>query len=174
MTTLAPLIDAPLTVQVHLAAAGLALALGPFVLWRQRRDRLHRVLGRVWIGAMLVAALGSFALESRWALVGTLGPIHLLSILALFSLFQGLRAALQRRFDVHRAYMRGLYLWGLGVTSVFTLLPGRTMHRVVFGTDTPQGFALVALGVALVALALWFRAWRKGGSGAAFPLHSAE
>jgi uncharacterized membrane protein len=176
MTTLAPLIDAPLTLQVHIAAALTALLLGPFVLLRQRRDRLHRALGRVWIGAMLVVALGSFALESRWALIGPFGPIHLLSVLALFSLFQGLRAAMQRRFDVHRAYMQSLYLWGLAVTAVVTLLPGRTLHRVVFGTDSVIGFALVAAAAAVVLLWVWLRLGqgRKAGAGAAFPLHSAE
>lgn len=174
MTTLAPLLDAPLDVQVHVAAAAVAVLLGPVVLLRPRRDGLHRALGRVWIGAMAVLALSSFALESRWALIGPFGPIHLLSVLALVSLVQGLRAAMQRRIVAHRAIMQSLYVWALGVTGVFTLLPGRTMHHVVFGADNPAGFGLVALGAAVVAMTLWWRARRKAGAGAAFPLHSAE
>lgn len=162
MTTLAPLIDAPLTLQIHLTAAFVSALLGPFVLFRQRRDRLHRTLGRVWIGAMALLALSSFALESRWALVGPFGPIHFLSVLTLVSLVQGLRAAMQRRIEAHRAIMQSLYLWALVVTGVFTLLPGRTLHRVVFGADTPAGFALVAGAIALVALAIWWRARPRG------------
>ena len=47
--TLQPYLDASLIVQVHVIAAAMALFIGPFVLWRKRRDRLHKVLGYIWV-----------------------------------------------------------------------------------------------------------------------------
>ena len=161
MTTLAPLIESPLTVQVHAAAALVAMLLGPFVLFRARRDRLHRSLGRVWIGAMAITALSSFGIHDM-ALIGPFGPIHLLSVLTLASLALGLRAAMQGRIAAHRATMRSLYFWALGVAGLFTLLPGRTMHQVVFGADTPAGFALLAGAVVVLALAVRWRPRPQG------------
>lgn len=161
MTTLAPLIDAPLIVQVHVAAALVSIGLGPFVVFRHRRDLWHRVGGRVWIGAMALTAISSFGIHG-FALVGPFGPIHLLSVLTLVSLTLGLRAAMQRRIEAHRAIMQSLYVWALGVAGLFTLLPGRTMHRVVFGADNPAGFALLAASAALLALVLWRRARPQG------------
>ena len=153
MTTLAPLMDAAPVVQIHAVSALLALVLGPVALFRRRRDRGHRVVGYTWIAAMAVTALSSFWINGM-ALIGPFGPIHLLSVLTLVTLTLGLRAARQRRIAAHRQMMQALYLWALGVAGLFTLLPGRVMHRVVFGADSPLGFAVLALAV-LGALALW-------------------
>ncbi|MEL7262317.1 MAG: hypothetical protein AAGK69_13125, partial [Pseudomonadota bacterium] len=48
---LEPLLNASLPIQIHVALALMALMLGPVVLWRNRRDRVHRVLGYVWAEA---------------------------------------------------------------------------------------------------------------------------
>lgn len=151
MTTLAPLLAADLTVQIHAFAALGALVLGPVVLWRRRRDGWHRAGGYLWVALMAVAALSSFGIHGI-ALVGPFGPIHLLSILTLGMLARGVRAALLRRIAEHQAVMRNLYVWALGVAGLFTLLPGRVMHRVVFGDETLPGFVVLALVVGVAAL----------------------
>lgn len=156
MATLAPLLDAAPLVQLHAAGALLSLALGPLVLFRRSRDRWHRIGGYVWIAAMVMTALSSFGIHG-FAMVGPFGPIHLLSGFTLVMLALGLRAAIQRRIEAHRRMMQGLYLWSLGVAGLFTLLPGRVMHRVVFGSDTPLGFALLTALALLIGVGLRWR-----------------
>ena len=165
---ISPILDAGLPVQIHLASVLLALVLGPFVLLRPRRDRLHRAMGAIWVGAMGLGALSSFLIWG-YGLIGPFSPIHLLSLFVLWSLWVAITAI--RRGDVarHRAHMRGLYVYGLLVPGLFTLLPGRVLHRVIFGTDTPMGFAaLAALAVAAVLVLRWAKRRRDH-----FPLHKA-
>ena len=61
---------------------------------------------------------------------GPFSPIHLLSIWTLFSLVM---AARQGNIRLHKIWMVLLYILALKVTDVFTLLPGRVMHGVLFG-----------------------------------------
>lgn len=150
MTSLSPLLDAAPVTQLHAAAAFSALMLGPFALWRRRRDRLHKALGYVWIILMALTATSSFWIHSM-PLIGPFGPIHLLSIWTLLALALGLAAAIRGEIARHRGFMRSLYLVGLGGAGVFTLLPGRVLHRALFGEDTPAALFLV---FALAALAL--------------------
>jgi uncharacterized membrane protein len=150
MTSLAPILQASPAIQIHVAAAVLALLLGPLALYRQRRDRLHRVVGYVWIIAMMLTALSSFWVHSM-PLIGPFGPIHALSLWTLFALVRGLRAAIRGDIAVHRGTMRGIYHFGLAAAALFTLLPGRIMHRVLFGADSKAG--LVALAALLLAVA---------------------
>ena len=160
MTTLAPLLDASPVIQTHAAAALVALVLGPLVLFRRRRDRLHKAGGYIWIVAMAVAAVSSFWIHTL-PMIGPFGPIHLLSVLTLVALTVGLRAAVTRRIEAHRCTMQALYFWSLGVAGTFTLLPGRIMHRVLFPDDSLPGFAFLAL----LALTIWallrWRVWLR-------------
>lgn len=150
MATLSPMIEAAPAVQIHAAAAILAIVLGPFVLFRKSRDRLHKILGYGWITVMAVTALSSFWIQGL-SVLGPFGPIHLLSVWTLIALALGLRFAMKRQIAQHQRMLRALYFWALGVAGLFTLLPGRVMHRVFFGADTLPGFALVAM----VAVLLW-------------------
>jgi len=109
-----------------------AVVLGGIQLATEKGTRLHRALGYVWVLMMAYVALSSFFIfELR--IIGPFSPIHLLSILVLYSLWHGVRAA--RRGDIasHQRTMKSLYLFGLIITGFFTLLPGRAMHGVVFG-----------------------------------------
>ena len=58
--------------------------------------------------------------------------------------------------------MRGVYFFGLVVTGLLTLIPGRAMYFVVFGTDgaTPAKLAsfagvLIVLSAAVIAITRW-------------------
>ncbi|WP_334193448.1 DUF2306 domain-containing protein [Pararhodobacter sp.] len=171
MLNLSPLLEAAPVVQLHVAAALLALLLGPVALFRRRRDRLHKALGYLWIAAMASAALSSFWLHSI-RLIGPFGPIHLLSVLSLGSLVYGLRAAISGNIPAHRKTMQGLYFFGLALPGVFTLWPGRTMNRVLF--DMAPMLAVPVMAILILVL-VWQgrkRPAQKAARGAAFPLHN--
>lgn len=67
----------PATIWLHIATIVLALGLTPVMLLRPRGDRMHRRLGWVWAGAMVVTALSTFAI--RTIDPGRLWFIHILS-----------------------------------------------------------------------------------------------
>src|SRR5262245_32158696 len=80
--TLAPLLNAPLAIQLHAWAALGAFALGVVQLAGVNGTASHRTLGWVWVGLMLVVAVSSFWIH-HLRIWGPWSPIHLLSILAL-------------------------------------------------------------------------------------------
>ena len=130
--TLAPLLAAPLAVQLHLVTIALATLLAPVILVGRKGTAQHRIAGRVWVAAMASTALVSFAIPSAFSPVH-LGPIHLLAVFVLWTLWEAVRDARAGRIAKHRATMRSLAFWALVVTGAFTLLPGRTLSSVVFG-----------------------------------------
>jgi len=148
-----PFLTAPLDIQVHIIAACLALALGPIVLYRRRRDKWHRILGYAWIVAMASLAISSFAIPSHFTALG-LGPLHGFAVVTLWSLWAGVRAARVRDVERHQAIFRSLYSNGLIIAGAFTFVPGRTFSRIVFGEASQLGWGIIAAVLALVALRL--------------------
>ncbi|ACA16572.1 membrane protein-like protein [Methylobacterium sp. 4-46] len=133
--TLHPLLTASPLIQIHAAAALAALGLGAAQLVLPRGGARHRGLGWVWVGLMALVALSSFGI---WQVrqFGPFGWIHGLSAATLASLVAAVAHARRGRIAAHRLTMTSLFAGGLVVTGLFTLLPGRIMHRVLF-TDGP-------------------------------------
>ncbi|WGW03326.1 DUF2306 domain-containing protein [Tropicibacter oceani] len=145
--TASPFLAAPLHIQAHALAALLVLILGPFVILRSRRDRLHRLGGYVWVVAMGFTALSSFAIHS-FALIGPFSPIHLLAVLVLWSLWQGMAHAFAGRIRAHEAVFRNLYWRGLIVAGLFNFLPGRVVSRALLPETPELGYAVIVAGAA--------------------------
>jgi uncharacterized membrane protein len=130
--SLAPLLDAPLAIQLHAFAAMAAFALGLMQFAGGKGTAWHRGRGFTWVGLMLTVAVSSFWIHEI-RLWGPWSPIHLLSILTLVSLPGALYYAHTHQVRRHRDAMLGLFLGALVIAGIFTLLPGRIMHKVVFG-----------------------------------------
>ncbi|MFD1509930.1 DUF2306 domain-containing protein [Lacimonas salitolerans] len=149
--TLAPFFDAPLIVQLHIVAALLALGLGPVAMLRRRRDLVHRVVGRVWVAAMAATALSSLFIYTI-RLIGPFSPIHALSIATLVGLWAGVAHVRAGRVADHRSTMLSLYVFGMGIPGLFTLLPGRIMNAILFPAGPMAGFVATAAAACLLAL----------------------
>ncbi len=150
--SLAPLLEASLTIQIHAISATMAVLLGPIIFYGGKGTTLHKWLGKFWALAMGFAIVSSaFIWETR--LVGPFSPVHLLTVLGAWGLVSGVRHAVKGRIAAHQASMKSLYFWALGVAGVFTFMPGRVMSRVFFSENATLGFYLVLL-VYLMALAL--------------------
>lgn len=131
---LAPLANAPFAIQLHAYAALAAFVLGTVQLARVKGTTQHRALGYTWVALMLVIAISSFWIHGEsLRLWGTWSPIHLLSILALLMLPAAIYFARVHRVRGHKLTMLGLFAGALVIAGIFTLVPGRIMHRVVFG-----------------------------------------
>lgn len=161
MTSFALLFNAPIAVQIHVAGAVPALLLTPLVLWRPRRDRLHRLAGYGWVLAMAVTAISSFWITG-FGVVGPFSPIHLLSVLTIFGLVTGVRAAIRKDMRGHRAAMTNMS-WGLAAAGLLNFLPGRLTNRIVLDGAGWDGFAAVVVLAVLAAGAVW---WMRRATGA--------
>jgi uncharacterized membrane protein len=81
---------------------------------------------------MALVAISSFWIN-QIRLVGPWSPIHLLSIFTLTMLPLAVWRAHTHQVAAHRRMMIGLFSGALVIAGLFTLLPGRIMHAVVFG-----------------------------------------
>ncbi|MBZ9988507.1 DUF2306 domain-containing protein [Mesorhizobium sp. BH1-1-5] len=130
--SLGPLLSAPPPIPWHAFAAFAALAVGGAQLALPKGTTRHRVLGYAWVALTLVIAMSSFWIQ-QIRLVGPFSPIHLLSILVLVTVPLAAWYAHTHKVAAHRSAMIKLYLFALVGAGIFTLLPGRIMHAVVFG-----------------------------------------
>ncbi len=155
--TLEPLATASPAIQIHVAAAIAAFGLGALVLFRRKGDRLHRAGGRIWVALMLVVCLSSFFIHTI-RLLGPWSPIHILSVATLISLGSSVWLARSGRIEAHRRTMQSTFGGALIIAGLFSFLPGRIMHDVLFGGRSDLSGLLLAAGLAAAALAML---WRK-------------
>ena len=128
----APLWSLPQPIPPHAVAALLAVILGAVQFALPKGTQAHRITGWMWVLLMAgVAISGLFIHTIR--MIGPFSPIHILSFVALGTLAFSINAARRRNIVAHRKSMIALYVLALLVTGAFTLLPGRAMHKVVFG-----------------------------------------
>lgn len=113
---------------LHIFSGGLAMALGmlQFVPWLRKRHRVHRYIGRAYFYAGVFPS-AVFGLVS--AVLSTKGvtsaiPLSLLSLVWFYTGLQGLKAARQRKFAVHREWMiRNFALTTTAITSRLAAIP---------------------------------------------------
>jgi uncharacterized membrane protein len=130
--TLAPLLDAAPAIQLHAFAAMTAFALGIVQFARPKGTLPHRTIGAIWVILMATVAISSFWIHGM-RLWGPWSPIHLISIFTLVTLPLAVWAAHRHAVDRHRRAMTVIFFGALVIAGVFTLVPGRIMHAVVFG-----------------------------------------
>ena len=130
--SLAPLLNAPLAIQLHAFAAMGAFVLGIVQFARPKGTLPHRTIGYVWAGLMLAVAVSSFWIHEL-RIVGPWSPIHLLSISTLATVPIAVWSAHTHRVRGHKIWMVSIFLGALVVAGLFTFVPGRLMYEVVFG-----------------------------------------
>ena len=130
--SLAPLLDAAPAIPLHALAAMAAFVLGVVQFAAPKGTLPHRTVGAVWVGLMAVVAISSFWIH-QLRLVGPWSPIHLLSIFTLLMLPLAVWKAHTHQVAAHRRIMLYLFSGALVVAGLFTLVPGRIMHAVLFG-----------------------------------------
>ena len=130
--SLTPLLDAAPAIPVHAFAAMAAFALGIVQFAAPKGTLPHRTVGWIWVGLMATVAASSFWIHEV-RLLGPWSPIHLLSIFTLIMLPIAVWRARRYRVADHRRIMTMTFVGALVIAGLFTLLPGRIMHAVVFG-----------------------------------------
>ncbi len=130
--TLAPLLQASPAIQLHAFAAMAAFALGIVQLSAPKGTLPHRTVGWIWVTLMLAVSVSAFFIH-QIRLWGQWSPIHLLAIFTLITLPIAVWNAHRHRVPQHCNAMIAIFCGALVIAGLFTLVPGRIMHTVVFG-----------------------------------------
>ncbi len=128
---LAPLLNAPLQIKIHVAGALSAFFIGVVLLLAPKGFRFHKTLGWTWVFAMAVTAVSSFFITGIFQ--NMYSPIHALSAWTLIGLPFGISAIRQRNVQKHRQTMTGMFVGGMAIAGLFTFLPGRLMWSLFIG-----------------------------------------
>jgi uncharacterized membrane protein len=159
--SLSPLLTAPFAVQIHAFSALAALVIGALVLFRRKGTPLHRLMGRTWVGLMLVTATSSWFINDI-RMIGPFSPIHLFALITYVGVMRGILAARRGDIATHRVEMQSLYFFALILAGCFTLLPGRRMAQVLFGPDAGWTPSLIVIGLGLGLSALIYKRLQAG------------
>jgi len=129
----------PPLIWVHLGAIVTATALTPVMLLRAKGTPPHRLLGRGWIAAMLVAAVSSLFFRTGagpgcvGVFTGDVSPIHLLSVFTMVQVpLIYVRARAHDRSGHERA-VRGMVVGALLIAGFFTFPFNRLLGHWLFG-----------------------------------------
>jgi hypothetical protein len=117
----------PLQALTHMIVGPIALLLGPFQFLprlRATRPRLHRWMGRTYVIACLIAGAGALA-TAPFASGGPIAAFgfSLLAISWIAVNIAGWRAAMNRKFDQHRIWMRFSYAMTFGAVTLRLQVP---------------------------------------------------
>jgi uncharacterized membrane protein len=130
--SLAPLLSAAPAIQLHAFAAITAFGLGLIQLAAPKGTVPHRTVGWVWVALMVAVSVSAFFVHEI-RLWGPWSPIHLLAIFTLVMLPLAVLHARRHAVERHRKAMLSIFAGALLIAGLFTFLPGRIMHAVVFG-----------------------------------------
>ncbi|WP_258802854.1 DUF2306 domain-containing protein [Pseudarthrobacter sp. NS4] len=144
----------------HVIAALFALAIGPVQILRRRRDRIHRMMGYLWVAAMYYVCFSSFWIVTA----GHFTWLHGLSAFTIVTVTLGLYSAIRRNIPSHVGNMVGSYI-GIAVAFIFaTVVPGRAIPQLL--AQDPATAAFVT-GLVVLAVAVIFVSLKRGGRSAA-------
>ena len=126
--------EASLAIRIHLIAALLALVLGCVMWARKKGTKSHKMIGRGFVGLMIVAALSAIFIRE----INPNGPfgfsfIHLFVPLTFMGSWQVVRSARSKKFTAHQKHVRNLFFFALLIPGLFAFMPGRTMWQLFFG-----------------------------------------
>lgn len=125
------ILEASPAVQIHLAAAIIALGFGIVMWFRPKGTRGHKLIGRGFVVLMIVTALS--ALFIRLINKGNFSLIHLFVPLTLLGAWQAVTRI--RRSDIkgHKSAVKGLFFGALLIPGALAFMPGRHLWMFFFG-----------------------------------------
>jgi hypothetical protein len=117
----------PVQALTHMIAGPIALLLGPWQFFPRLRanyPKVHRLTGRIYVAACLISGIGAlftapFASGGPTASIG----FTMLAVLWLGTTFAGWRAAVARKFELHRILMRFGYAMTFGAVTLRLQIP---------------------------------------------------
>lgn len=121
----------------HAVSASVAVALGIFIFLNKKGTSKHILSGRIWV--FLLAIVSISAIYIQQINPDQYSPIHLLIPFTLVSLIYSIWNIRQFKKNQikyirnHKYSMIGVYVGALVIAGLFTLMPGRIIHGLLFG-----------------------------------------
>lgn len=124
---MAPLVDAPLAVQLHVATVVPAVFLGAWLIFLSRKGSPgHRGAGAAYLFVMVIHETnprGPFGFSFNRVFVP----------LTLFGVVSALHAIRRRDIRAHKSAMLGVFIGGILIAGGLAFMPGRIMYRLFVG-----------------------------------------
>jgi uncharacterized membrane protein len=117
---------APRAIQIHLAAALLAIMIGVVQMTAAKGSRQHRIVGWIWALSAIFMSAAAFFINEK------IGPLQILAVVVI--LLTARAVWLARRGDVarHSQQMRMLFFGAMLAVGLFTAVPGRVTWNLFF------------------------------------------
>ncbi len=131
--SLEPLLNSSPIIQIHAFAAIFALLIGASQLILRKGTKRHRAIGYIWTTIMIIVAASSLFINDI-RMIGPFSLIHIFSINVLLMIPLAMWHASQGNMKGHGRNMKLTFWSALVIAGLFTLLPGRIMHQVLFGS----------------------------------------
>jgi len=149
----------PLQALTHMIVAPIALLVGPFQFFpsiRARRPALHRLMGKVYVAACLVAGVAALA-TSPFASGGPIAGIGFgtLAVLWIATTFGAWRAAVQRKFELHKLLMTFSYAMTFGAVTLRLQIPFFLMAGFHSYSEASVWLAYTSWMPNVIVVALW-------------------
>ncbi|TMW61321.1 hypothetical protein Poli38472_012512 [Pythium oligandrum] len=115
---------------VHMASTFAVVGVGSAVMMMRKGTRQHRILGRVWSGAMVTACLSSYGIRNRNQ--GGFSWLHGLSTLTLGSVGAGIYYIKNKKVAKHMKCMRMSFFGALGTGFLAVSQVDRVVYKKLF------------------------------------------
>lgn len=126
-----PLLEAGWVIQLHVAAAALAIVLSAAIIFARRGSPAHKSVGRAWVAMLAIICISSFWITG---MNGTrFSWIHLLSAWTLLGLTGAVWAVRAGNVRIHKYAMISTMTGALLGAGIFAFAPGRMMSSVLLG-----------------------------------------
>lgn len=143
-----------LLIAAHVIAACYVLALGPVNIFRRSRDRIHKIIGFTWTGAIVATCTLSFWIMDD----GHFTWLHGLSTFTLITVALGIVSAVRGNIRAHRGNMIGSYAGTLIAFGFAVAAPGRRLPALISAEPATVVFAAVLI---LATVAAFFFTLRR-------------
>ena len=121
---------------LHLYTIAPCLPLGFYLIVVSGKGGIfHKKIGYVYMVLIFFSSVVSLFLKAYVGptFLNHFGWIHLLSILTIWTVPRSLIAVKKGNIQRHKRSMKLLYWIGLVLAGLFTLMPGRYLHSLLFG-----------------------------------------
>ncbi len=150
---------APLQALAHMIVAPIALFIGPFQFFpsiRARRPALHRLMGKIYVAACLIAGVAALA-TAPYASGGPVAGIGFgtLAVLWIVTTFGAWRAAVARKLELHKLLMTFSYAMTFGAVTLRLQIPFFLMAGFPSYSAASVWLAYTSWMPNVIVVALW-------------------
>ncbi len=119
-----------MAIVIHVATVLPAIPLGAYLLLAPKGTKLHKLLGKIWVGLMVATATSAIFIQTS----GSFSFIHIFIPMTFWASYKLVATARRGDMKGHKKEIMSLYLGALTIPGIVAFaLPGRLMNVWLFG-----------------------------------------